>query len=120
MLWTCIYGILHGKRSFRSLGSAERPQDWLTTADTFSLTSREEPFSVVMLWAALAGLPIVGFSGTDGAPDVIQVDAGFVIAPYELDSIAAACIQLAENEDLRCRMGDMAQTRVRRHYLIVR
>ena len=75
---------------------------------------------MVMLWAALAGLPIVCFSGTDGAPEVIQDDAGFVIAPYELYAIAAACIQLAENEDLMCRMGAMAQTRVRRHYLIVR
>jgi hypothetical protein len=66
------YGILHGKRSSRTLGSVERPQDWLTSAYTFSLTSREEPFSVVMLWAALVGLPIVCFSGTDGAPEVIQ------------------------------------------------
>lgn len=104
----------------RFVSSVERPQDWLTAADIFSLTSREEPFSVVMLEAALAGLPIICFAGSGGAPELVQDDAGFVIAPYELDAMAAACIQLAENEELRQRMGAIARNRVSRLYLIDR
>jgi glycosyltransferase involved in cell wall biosynthesis len=100
--------------------SVTRPQDWLTAADIFSLTSREEPFSVVMLEAAMNAIPILCFAKAGGGPELVENDAGFVIDDSDLPAMAAACIDLAKDKFLRLRMGEIAQRKVIENYLIDR
>lgn len=102
------------------VSSVERPQDWLTAADVFSLTSREDPCSVVMLEAAMTAMPIVCFAGAGGGPELVQTDAGYVIAQFDLNAMANACIRLAEDEGLRRRMGEAARARVENNYQLDR
>jgi glycosyltransferase involved in cell wall biosynthesis len=95
-----------------------RPQDWLTAADIFSLTSREEPFSVVMLEAAMNAIPILCFAKAGGGPELVENDAGFVIDDNDLPAMAAACIELAKDKSLRQKLGKNAQKKVMENYLI--
>jgi len=96
--------------------SVQRPQDWLASADIFALTSREDPFSVVMLEAASMGLPIVCFSGAGGGPELVQNDSGIVVPYLNLDAMADACIKLAANDSLRMQLGSVARRKIRTRY----
>jgi glycosyltransferase involved in cell wall biosynthesis len=98
--------------------SVTRPQDWLIAADIFSLTSREEPFSVVMLEAAMNAIPILCFAKAGGGPELVENDAGFVIDKNDLPAMAAACIELAKDKSLRQKLGKNAQKKVMENYLI--
>lgn len=95
-----------------------RPQDWLGAADLFALTSREDPFSVVMLEAAAAGVPVLCFADSGGAPELVADDAGVVVPSLDLPAMAEACLRLAEDDSLRQRLGACARLRVQQQYLL--
>jgi len=98
--------------------SMERPQEWVAAADIFCLTSREDPFSVAMLEAAMHAMPIVCFAGAGGGPEMVEDDAGFVVAKEDVQAMATACIRLSNDEALRTQLGDAAKTKVQQRYLI--
>jgi glycosyltransferase involved in cell wall biosynthesis len=100
--------------SFQS--SVERPQDWLAAADIFTLTSREDPFSVVMLEAAAMGLPILCFAGAGGAPELVEDNAGIVVPFLDVEALTNACLELANDTSLRLQMGKAAQEKVYSQY----
>lgn len=85
---------------------------YVSQFDVFALTSREDPYPLVVLEAALAEKPIVCFEKSGGAPELVEEDAGFVV-PY-LDSVAMSkrIIELIENTELRLEMGENAKRKV--------
>ena len=86
--------------------------------DVFALTSREDPFPLVMLEAAAAGVPLVCFAGGGGAPEFVQPDAGHVAAYLDVAGMAAAVSDLLEREEERQRMGQIAAERVRKRHTV--
>ncbi|NHO32674.1 glycoside hydrolase family 99-like domain-containing protein [Acetobacter fallax] len=52
-------------------GHVDTVQDYLSAADVFVLTSREDPYPSVVMEALAAGLPCVAFQGSGGAPDLL-------------------------------------------------
>jgi glycosyltransferase involved in cell wall biosynthesis len=86
--------------------------------DAFALTSREDPFPLVMLEAAACGLPVVCFSDSGGGPEFVMDSAG-LIAPY-LDTVAFTrhLETLHRSPDVRRRMGDAGAEKVRREHVI--
>lgn len=62
-------------------------------ADLFFLSSREDPFPLVMLEAASLGLPIVGFKGTGGIEDFAK-GLDYILVENLDESEAAELIQL--------------------------
>jgi hypothetical protein len=62
---------------------------WLSGADAFFLSSREDPFPSVVLEALAAGLPVVAFKGASGAAELLADRDLGVTVPY-LDTDAAA------------------------------
>ncbi|MFD1143386.1 glycosyltransferase family 4 protein [Larkinella insperata] len=56
--------------------------------DIFALCSREDPYPLVVLEAALSETPVVCFERAGGAPELVETDGGFVV-PY-LDTVAMA------------------------------
>jgi glycosyltransferase involved in cell wall biosynthesis len=85
-------------------------------SDVFLLTSREDPFPLVMMEAALRGNPIVCFDNSGGAPEFVQDDAGFVVRAFDVDEMAERLALLLSSDQLRRRMGEAARQRVlRRH-----
>lgn len=60
------------------------------SADVFALTSREDPYPLVVLEAASRGRPVVCFAGAGGAPEFVGRGAGAVVAPLDVVAFAEA------------------------------
>jgi len=85
---------------------------YLSQFDVFALTSREDPYPLVVLEAALAEKPIVCFEQSGGAPELVEADAGFVVPYLDVNAMAKSVIELIENEPLRIKMGQTAKSKV--------
>lgn len=93
-------------------GSVASHLSYFAQFDIFVLPSREDPFPWVVLDAASLGIPVVCFEGASGAPELVEDDAGRVVSYMNLDQMAAAVVELAENDVLRQRLGDCARAKV--------
>ena len=93
-------------------------QDFLAAMDVFALSSREDPFPLVMLEAASMSLPLVCFGSSGGGPEFAGQDAG-LIAPYlDVGAFAAHILALADDADARARLGNNGRRKVLEHYTL--
>ncbi|MEO8116331.1 MAG: glycosyltransferase [Bacteroidota bacterium] len=69
----------------------------LIPANIFALTSREDPYPLVVLDAAFLQVPSIAFDGAGGAPEFIQNDAGWLIEGFSLTKFAEKIIHLKNN-----------------------
>lgn len=91
---------------------SDRPFDFISAFDVFVLTSREEPYPLVVLEAALLARPIVCFAQSGGAPDFVETDAGFVVEYLNSTAMSQSISQLLQNPELRQKMGHTAREKV--------
>ena len=99
-----------------SLGQQTDPRRYFAIGQIFLLSSREDPFPLVALEAADAGLPVVCFAEAGGMPDFVGTECGIVV-PFQDTAAAAGAIQrLASDETLRTRLGSQAREKVRREH----
>ncbi len=69
---------------------------WLSVADVFALTSREDPFPSVALEAMASGIQVVAFEGAGGIADLLQAEGmGRVVAMSDVEALAGALRELA-------------------------
>jgi glycosyltransferase involved in cell wall biosynthesis len=94
------------------------PDSYYPAFDVFALTSREDPFPVAMLEAAMSGLPVVCFAGSGGAPEFVEEDAGIVVPYLDVAAMARACVALLRDSPLRRRLGDKARSKVMANYTL--
>jgi glycosyltransferase involved in cell wall biosynthesis len=96
----------------RFLGSVRRDRlaALLGAADFFSLPSSPEAFGISTLEAMQAGTPVIACRG--GGPEGFVTDGvdGFLIAPGDVDGLAAAWRTLSTEAGLRERMGSHARS----------
>lgn len=85
---------------------------YLSQFDIFALPSREDPYPLVVLEAALAEKPIVCFEKSGGAPELVENDAGFVVPYLNIIEMSQRIIQLIDNSVLRKEMGENAKRKV--------
>ncbi len=83
--------------------------DFLAGLHGFVLPSLNESFSNAVLEAMFAGLPVVAFRA-GGVPEVVG-DAGVLVAPGDVDGLAAALERFARDPDLRRTWGCRARRR---------
>ncbi len=69
----------------------------LMPANIFLLTSREDPYPLVVLDAAFLQIPSIAFDGAGGAPEFIEDDAGWLIEDFSLAKFAEKIIHLKNN-----------------------
>jgi glycosyltransferase involved in cell wall biosynthesis len=86
--------------------------------DLFVLTSREDPFPVAMLEAASAGLPIICFKRSGGAPEFVQSDAGFCVPYADVEEMADVCLGLMEDRSRREQLGIIAKEKLNLYYTV--
>lgn len=67
-----------------------RAVELINAMDFFLLCSREDPFPLVMLEAALCEKPILGFENTGGGDEFIQDDAGVRVSYLNVQEMANA------------------------------
>lgn len=100
----------------RRIPTTAEVSDFYCAMDVFALTSREDPFPLVMLEAGAHGVPVVCFAGSGGGPEFTGEDAG-LIAPYvDTSAFAAHIITLHDVPGFRERLGAEAFRKVRTHY----
>lgn len=85
---------------------------YLSQFDIFALTSREDPYPLVVLETALAEKPIVCFEKAGGAPELVEEDAGFVVPYLDVFEMSQHIIELIDNPELRLKMGQNAKRKV--------
>lgn len=66
--------------------------------DIFTIVSREDPFPLVMLEAALLKRPIFGFEKTGGCSEFIEEDAGLIFPYLDIQAMAKAIIEYKKNQ----------------------
>lgn len=93
------------------LGYRDDVPQLLRALDVFALTSLWEGLPRVFAQAMCAALPIVATS-VDGAPEAItHGENGFLVAPQDMETMAAHILTLLDNPALRAAMGRHGQAR---------
>lgn len=94
--------------------------DLFAAADVFALPSHRESFGLVIVEAALHGIPGVG-AINGGTEDVIRDgDTGFLVHPGDIDALARALQTLRDDPVLRRRMGEAARRRAETEFTVGR
>ncbi|HEY6120925.1 MAG TPA: glycosyltransferase family 4 protein [Pyrinomonadaceae bacterium] len=97
----------------RFLGEIENSISLLPAFDVFVSASHTESFGLAMVEAMACGLPLVATS-TDGANEVIaENQTGFIVPIGDHEALAASIITLANDAQLRVKMGRSGQLRAR-------
>jgi glycosyltransferase involved in cell wall biosynthesis len=86
--------------------------------DIFTLPSREDPFPLVMLEAALAKRTIVGFEKTGGCSEFVETDAGVLVSYTNTNAMAIKILDLYKNQNLAAQLGENAHEKVLKKYSI--
>lgn len=93
-------------------GMRKDSYDWIASLDAFALLSREDAFPLVMMEAAVLGVPLVAFENTGGADEFCAGDAGLLVSYLQLAPFAAALVRVLEDLPLRERLTRAARDRV--------
>lgn len=100
------------------LETTRTPVAFYSQLDLFLLTSREDPFPLVVLEAAQARIPVIGFEHSGGAPEFIGNDCGCVVPYADIAAMAEVVESLANSPDKRKHLGQNALNKVRAHFTI--
>jgi glycosyltransferase involved in cell wall biosynthesis len=90
------------------IGPRPNPLDYIGTFDVHALVSREESLSLVMLEAAVLGVPTICFDGAGGAVEFVQDDAGATVPYLDVEAMADRVLDFIRTDDLRESVGRRA------------
>lgn len=82
------------------LPETEEPMAVMAGFDVFFLSSREDPYPLVMLEAAMMQVPVVYFAGTGGAGEFIGQSAGFGVAAFSTEEACSRILRLRNDKAL--------------------
>ena len=92
--------------------SVENPLDYLSMFDVFFISSREDPYPLVVLEAAILSKPIICFDRAGGAKDFVEQDCGAIVEYLNVDKVVEKIIQFKYNPNLKVQMGLNARKKV--------
>jgi glycosyltransferase involved in cell wall biosynthesis len=104
----------------RFLGPRNDVAAILNASDVGILCSHEEGFSNAVLEGMAAGLPMI-VTDVGGNPEAVaDGESGLVVPPKDPPRLAQAILRLANDSDLRARLGKAAKQRVADHFTLDR
>lgn len=86
--------------------------DYIARFDIMLLSSREDPYPLVVMESALNETPIVCFDGAGGAIELVEDDAGAVVPYMDIPAATDALIRFIIDPQLRQEMGRKARLKV--------
>jgi glycosyltransferase involved in cell wall biosynthesis len=92
--------------------------DYYSAMDAFALTSREDPYPLVMLEAGAQAVPTVCFEGSGGGPEFVEGGAGVAVPYLDVTAFARALTDVAASPQWREQLGRAAQRKVQREHAI--
>jgi glycosyltransferase involved in cell wall biosynthesis len=103
-----------GQISF--LGYREDIEEVMHVSDIFVLPSLWEGFGIAFLEAMQAGLPVIA-SDVSAVPEIVtDNETGFLVPAGQVDALYEKMEMLAENSELRDRMGAKGKERVQKDF----
>jgi glycosyltransferase involved in cell wall biosynthesis len=91
-------------------GPVSSIEEKYSDASIFLMTSRIEPFGLVLTEAMSCGIPCVSFDAPTGPSSIIENEhTGFLISCFDIELFSTKVIELIENENLRNQMGKNAK-----------
>lgn len=107
---------LNISRSVEFRGFIDNARSHLSQFDIFVLPSRSEGLPFVLLEAGLASLSVIA-TRVGGIPEIIESGVtGVLIEPEDSEVLFSSLILLAENEDLRARLGSALHESVKENF----
>ena len=89
---------------------------YMTRFHIFALTSREDPYPLVVLEAGLSEVPVLCFDGAGGAPELIEADAGVVVPYLDIELMADSVAWLADDPVARQQKGKRLRQKVQERH----
>jgi len=96
------------------LAPTPKAVELISAMDLFLLCSREDPFPLVMLEAALCRKPVMAFRNTGGGDEFIEQDAGWQAGYLDVEEMAALIGSVTPSE--KEKRGEAAQQKVLQRY----
>lgn len=84
--------------------------------DVFFVSSREDPFPLVMLEAALCKKAILGFENTGGCTEFLENNVGKIVPYLSIEAASKSLIELKSNPNLVHELGENAHYSVTKNY----
>lgn len=91
---------------------------YMTAASAFVLSSRDDPYPVVVLEAASQAIPVVCFGGAGGAPDFVGRGAGVVVPYGDSGALASAVAELVMDQERSRGLGDAGRLLVQQEHVV--
>lgn len=91
---------------------------YLSAADVYTLSSRQEGFPIAPLEAMACGLPVVA-SDAPGVPDILEggeVSGGIVIPRGDVKALTSALGRILDDDVWREQLGKLARRRIEAHF----
>lgn len=98
------------------IGARPNFRDYIAAADVFALMSREDPFPLVVLEAALLRRPILCFDRAGGSGEFVEQDCGFVVPYLDIEAMADKTVELLKSPRLRESLGKRGSEKVRQRH----
>ena len=92
-------------------GSVAEMGDYFSNWDLFLLTSREDPFPLVVQEAAAFGIPTVCFKGAGGITEFLKDDGGIAVDYLNINQCCDAIDTIRNNPSLRSQMAETVRER---------
>jgi glycosyltransferase involved in cell wall biosynthesis len=96
--------------------TVSNPLDYMDIFDVFFVSSREDPYPLVVLEAAILGKPIICFDKAGGAKDFVESDCGAILDYLDNDAVVQTILEFKENVALRTQMCKNAQKKVKKRH----
>ncbi len=119
----------HLKYDLNRMGIAERVHliegsadiiNYTACFDLFYMSSREDPYPLVMIEAGLNKIPVVCFANSGGAVDFVGNETELVIPYLDIQKAAIKIAELASNNEKRIRLGHIFYKKAWEHDISVR
>lgn len=104
------------RRKIKFLGHRSNARELFAAADLFFLSSREDPFPLVVLEAAQFGIPTICFKESTGIVEFIKQDAGICLDEISTKEASLKILELSQNQALLKQLGSTARSRVFEQY----
>jgi glycosyltransferase involved in cell wall biosynthesis len=101
-----------GINSIKFLGHRTDANRLLASADLFFLSSREDPFPLVVLESAQHGIPTICYSESTGITDFIEEDAGICLPNMDIRNTAQEIIRLISTPSILKALGQRAKDKL--------
>lgn len=102
----------------RFTGYEPRVAEKLAGGDLFLLSSQEDPYPLVALYAAQAGMPIVCFQNAGGIESFVSEGSGVAVPYMDVEAMSDAVLAYAQDSSSREAAGRIGQQQVELRHTI--